>query len=88
VLETTVEKVRYDEVKDTDGLQRVHMLRTETATVVDAELVEEHLERQKKRILEAKGIHELPLDPTRDPDADPLDVFGDEGLPADDGDSE
>ena len=75
VLETVVEKVRFDQAKDGDGFVRVHMLATENATLVDAALVSSHLAEQKKRIREAAGEYELPLDPTADPDADPLGAF-------------
>lgn len=75
VLETVVEKVRFDQAKDGDGFVRVHMLATENATLVDAELVSAHLAAQKKRIREAAGEYELPLDPTADLDADPLGAF-------------
>lgn len=75
VLETRVEKVRFDEAKDGDGFVRVHMLATENATIVDETIVGAHIAEQKKRIREAAGEYELPLDPTRDPDADPLGAF-------------
>lgn len=79
VLKTTVEKIRHDPVTDTDGLQRVHMLVTEAATIVAASLVEAHIEEQKVRIEEAAGISRLPgMDGpavVNDPDADPLNVF-------------
>jgi len=78
VLETTVEKIRHDPVKDTDGLQRVHLLVTEAATIVDAGLVAEYLDKQKVRIEEAAGIARLPFANDIDPDGDPLGVFDDE----------
>jgi len=80
VLETTVEKIRHDPVKDTDGLQRVHLLVTNAATIVDAGLVADYLEQQKERIEKAAGIARLPFgDGTTDPDADPLGVFDEDG---------
>jgi hypothetical protein len=79
VLETVVEKVRFDQAKDGDGFVRVHMLATENATIIDEAIVGAHLADQKKRIREAAGEYELPMDPTKDPEADPLGVFSDEG---------
>ena len=78
VLETVVEKIRHDPVKDTDGLQRVHLLVTEAATIVDSGLVAEYLEQQKVRIEEAAGIARLPFSDGITPDGDPLGVFDDE----------
>lgn len=74
VLETVVEKIRFDPVKDADGFVRVHMLATENATIVDEAIVGAHIAEQKKRIREAAGEYELPLDPASDPEADPLGV--------------
>jgi hypothetical protein len=54
-------KVRFDPIKDEDTLNRVHVMRVVNATIVDPESVRGHLERQRKRIEEAKGIQELPL---------------------------
>lgn len=56
VLECEVTKVRFDPIKDTNALSRVHVLRAGTATLVDGELVAKHLDEQKERIAEAKRI--------------------------------
>lgn len=61
VLECEVAKVRFEPVKDTGSMARVHVLRGGAATLVDADLVAEHLAAQRKRILEAAGVVELPL---------------------------
>lgn len=88
VLRCTVNKVRFDPVKDTEGLRRVHVFRAEEATVVDADLVEEHLSAQRDRIEadrvrreEEEGIHRLPFDGDRTAEPDPLGAFeGEEDL--------
>lgn len=71
VLEYEVSKVGHVPIQDTDLLTRVHTLRAERATLVDADLVQEHLERQSERIVRAReaaaGIQRLPgqeVDPT------------------------
>jgi len=64
VLECEVAKVRFDPIKDTDALSRVHVLKAGTATLVDADLVRAQLDEQAERILRAKeaeaGISRLP----------------------------
>jgi hypothetical protein len=45
VLETTVDKIRFDPVKDSDGWKRVHVLAAES-------LVREHLDGLKARVAE------------------------------------
>lgn len=62
VLETEVSKIRFDESKDGDDLTRVHVLKAGTATLVDEDLVRDHLDRQAQRIEQAQGVHRLPLD--------------------------
>lgn len=64
VLDCEVAKVRFDPIKGTDALARVHVLRAGDATIVDDDLVEEHLRVQRERIAVAKeqaaGIVRLP----------------------------
>jgi len=64
VLECEVAKVRFDPIKDTDALSRVHVLKAGTATLVDADLVRAQLDEQAERIQRAKeaeaGITRLP----------------------------
>lgn len=55
VLECEVSKVRYEPVSGTDGLKRVHTLRAGLATIVDADVVREQLERQSAVIDAAEG---------------------------------
>lgn len=62
VLECEVEKIRHDPIDDTDGLQRVHMLKAGAAVIVDEALVRAHLDDQQRRIEEAAGISRLPLE--------------------------
>lgn len=59
-LEYEVAKVRFDPIKDTPGLQRVHILRAGTATFIDEKTVAMALEQQKARIEAAAGIFHLP----------------------------
>jgi len=64
VLECDVAKIRFEPIKDTDALSRVHVLKAGTATLVDADLVRDQLNEQAERILRAKeaeaGITRLP----------------------------
>jgi hypothetical protein len=52
VLETTVDKIRFDPVKDSDGWKRVHVLAAEQGMIVDESLVREHLDGLKARVAE------------------------------------
>lgn len=61
VIEATVEKVRFDPIKDTNKLQRVHLLVAETSTFVDHDLVAEVLEEQRRKNEEHAGVHRLPI---------------------------
>lgn len=58
LLRCTTDKVRFDPVKDTAGLRRVHILAVEEGMLVDGELVEEHLAASRARIAEAKLARE------------------------------
>jgi hypothetical protein len=64
VLECEVAKVRFEPIKDTDAVSRVHVLRAGNATLVDSDLVVEQLAEQAERIQRAKeaeaGISRLP----------------------------
>lgn len=61
VIEAQVEKVRFDPIKDTQALQRVHMLKAGTAVMVDEDLVRAHLDAMALRIEEHAGITRLPF---------------------------
>ncbi len=57
VIETTVAKVRFDEVvkgEPDSGLRRVHVLRAEGATIIDRALVAQALDAQRAKIEAAK----------------------------------
>lgn len=54
LLRCTVGKIRFDPVKDTKGVTRVHVLDTSEATIVDGEVFEEALAAQRTRIEEAR----------------------------------
>jgi len=56
-VETTVAKVRFDEVvkgEPDSGLRRVHVLRAEGATIIDRALVAQALDAQRAKIEAAK----------------------------------
>jgi len=65
VLEVDVDKIRFDPIKDTQGVARVHVLKASTATFIDAAAVEEAIEAQREKIdranEKAQGITRLPL---------------------------
>ncbi len=62
VLECETSRVHYDVVKDTDLLVRVHTLRADAGTIVAEDLVRDVLDEQRRKIAEAEGVPELPLD--------------------------
>ena len=64
LLEYEVAKVRFDPVKDTAGLTRVHILKASTGTLMDLEEARDRLDAQRARIAEAEGQPELPLEPS------------------------
>lgn len=65
VLEVDVDKIRFDPIKDTQGVARVHVLKASTATFIDGAAVEEALDAQREKIDRAReraeGIARLPL---------------------------
>lgn len=65
VLACRVDKIRFEPIKDVDGVSRVHVLKAGAATLVDEDLVKEHLTAQAERILQAKekaaGIERIPF---------------------------
>lgn len=58
VLRCTVAKVRFDPIKDTDSLARIHVFAAEEATFVDGEIVAEHLAAQRARLDAARQAEE------------------------------
>lgn len=58
-----VDKVRFDPVKDTEGLRRIHVLKAGDASIIDDALVAEALDAQRVKIEEARGVKRLPFDP-------------------------
>ena len=71
VLECEVAKVTFTEVDDTAKLARNHSLKAGDATIVDEDLVREHLDAMAQRIEEAQGVHRLPLgEDGEEPDAE------------------
>lgn len=71
VLECEVSKVTFTEVDDTSKLARNHSLKAGDATIVDEDLVREHLDAMAERIERAQGVHRLPLDGDGEPGEDP-----------------
>lgn len=59
VLECEVAKITHSPIKDTHGVTRIHTLRAGSATLVDEELVRQHLDEQQRRIEESQGVHRL-----------------------------
>jgi hypothetical protein len=72
VLECEVTAVEFPVIKDTESLNRKHILRAGVATLVSKADVDVAISAQRKKIDEAKGIQALPLG--EDPDDDPLGV--------------
>lgn len=70
VLKTQVSNIAHPPVKDTNGVTRLHTLRTVEATIVDEEMVADVLEAQRIRIEKAKGVLRLPLGPGEAGDED------------------
>lgn len=62
VLECEVDKVRFDPVKDSDGLRRVHVFKAGTATIVDESIVATQLDDQRRKIEAAAGVRRLEFD--------------------------
>lgn len=62
VLECEVDKVRFDPVKDSDGLRRIHVFKAGTATIVDESVVVQQLDLQRRKIEEAQGVRRLEFD--------------------------
>ena len=75
VLECEVGKVRFDPVKDTNALRRVHTLVTITATTVEKDLVGDLITEQRSRIDAARAMARLDLDPADGADVE-LDADG------------
>lgn len=59
VIETEVDRVTFEPIKDTDVMRRVHTLRAGTATIVDAGFAGDVIEQQRKAIMSAKGVEEF-----------------------------
>jgi hypothetical protein len=74
-----VRALNFPPVKDTDGVQRVHVLDVKGVAVIDEDTVAEALEAQRVRVEEAQGIKRLPPG-----DAD---VYSDDDEPDDPGDA-
>lgn len=53
VIECEVEKIRFDRVPKTEGLERVHMLKAGRATLIDKSVVDAELDAQQRRIDDA-----------------------------------
>lgn len=66
LIRGTVGKVRFDPVKDTQGVARVHVLNVSDATIVDGDVFESALDDQREKIERAReaaqGVQRLPMD--------------------------
>jgi len=81
LMECEVTKVRYEE-NDGDTLNRVHILKAGTATMVTKKIAEEHIKAQKAEIERAEdaaaGVERIPgTAPYSDEDDDAGDPDGD-----------
>jgi hypothetical protein len=87
VLHCRVKKVRFDEIKDDEGLTRVHVFDVDSAALVDGGLVRDHLDAQNERIRlakeQAEGIQRLGLDPGEMAEAEALEQQHKAGVHAD-----
>lgn len=73
-MECKVKQLNFPPVKDTDGVQRVHVLDVEGVAVIDGATVAEAIEQQRIRAQQARGVEELPFedpDAPDDPDTEP-----------------
>ena len=62
LLECEVSKIRYEQVKDTDGVSRVHVLKAGRATIVEGKPFDKALDDMSKKLEAVAGIQRLPLD--------------------------
>lgn len=61
-----VKQLNFPAVRDTDGVQRVHVLDVLGVAVIDESTVADALEAQRVRVEEARGVTRLPYDDTDD----------------------
>lgn len=80
-VQCKVKELRFPPVKDTDGVQRVHVLTVENAAVIDRDTVDAALDAQREKVEAAAGIQRLPYG-----DGDPGDAYTDPDQPDDPGD--
>ncbi len=59
IIEAEVAKVRHEPIKDTEGLQRVHVLKAGRATMIDGAAVADALDEQDRRLERAAGIRSI-----------------------------
>jgi hypothetical protein len=76
VMECKVNKLRFDPMKDSDGLRRVHIMEVVAATPIDGDLVAGPLDEFKERVRLAKeaeaGVQRMPFD-----DDEPSEMYRD-----------
>ena len=61
-------RVEFPVIKDTESLNRKHVLRAGVATIVDKALVNDVIAKQRQKIDEAAGVQALPLGDEGEPD--------------------
>lgn len=55
-----VRQLNFPSVKDTDGVQRVHVLDVKGVAVIDSDTVAEAIEAQRLRVEQATGVNRMP----------------------------
>lgn len=79
IIEGEIVDITYKGVKDSDALKRVHVLKTERAVRINADVAGEYFTEEADRLRalreEADGVVQLPMGD------DPLNVFGGQDTP-------
>lgn len=79
LVDAEVSKVRFDPIKDTDVLSRVHIAAADTAVIVDPAAVEAILEKHRAALDELRGQPQIDFDGVPD-EADGDDDWDDGAL--------
>lgn len=60
VLRGMVTKVSYEQIKDSDELRRVHTIKANFGTLVDAKVAGKILDGARRKIEDARGVQRIP----------------------------